>query len=247
MERLGEFEIFKQQQKLPCSSIVTLMSNEPFILTAYTNENIEIGTFFIEEVIPIEGNNTKVDINIEINDIGLFSLKSAYLIEEKTSEEQNKLQLVKFKINNDDSIDYCKDVKQNNFYFVNQHGGINSIQEQQEKENFSQNENCFHPLKIRSVTANLTEELLSKYKQMEETMVNKDKMEKERIESKNSFEEYVYKMRENFFSESSLQHAMMKKVLDEAVNWLQNDGEDEEESIYYEKLEELKSYCEEFK
>lgn len=43
MERLGEFEIFKQQQKLPCSSIVTLMSNEPFILTAYTNENIEIG------------------------------------------------------------------------------------------------------------------------------------------------------------------------------------------------------------
>ncbi|XP_067124361.1 heat shock 70 kDa protein 4L-like isoform X1 [Centruroides vittatus] len=249
LESLGDFQIFKQNQKLPSSSIVTVMSSEPFILKAYTNENIEIGTFFIEEVIPIEGNNTKVDVNVEINESGLFSIKSAYLIEEKTPEEQNKLQLTKFSTNNNNnnSVCCCKDIEQNTFFFVNQQEEENSIQEQKEskesgKDVFNQTQNNLCLLKTRSITKSLSEETLLKYKQMEETMINRDRLEKERTEAKNYFEEYIYRMKENVFNEISPQKESILSILDEATNWLENEGEDQEEGIYIEKLEQLKNY-----
>lgn len=74
-----------------------------------------------------------------------------------------------------------------------------------------------------------------------------DRLEKERADSKNSVEEYVYEMRskiydiyQNFISDAD--KGKFQKVLDDAENWLYEDGEDEKKKAYVDKLASLKVF-----
>ncbi|XP_070553175.1 heat shock 70 kDa protein 4-like [Ptychodera flava] len=76
-------------------------------------------------------------------------------------------------------------------------------------------------------------------------MIMQDKQEKDRIDSKNSVEEYVYDMRnklyeryEKFISEKDRE--TFSKLLDDTENWLYEDGEDEKKQVYIDKLASLK-------
>lgn len=76
-------------------------------------------------------------------------------------------------------------------------------------------------------------------------MIMQDRLEKERADAKNSVEEYVYEMRskiydmyEKFISDAD--KAKFQKVLEDAENWLYEDGEDQKKKVYVDKLASLK-------
>ena len=81
-----------------------------------------------------------------------------------------------------------------------------------------------------------------------------DKLEKERIDSKNALEEYVYDLRNKLTSEDDLYSFVLEKdrasltvLLDEIENWLYDEGEDSNRQTYCDKLAHLKDQGEPIK
>jgi hypothetical protein len=73
-----------------------------------------------------------------------------------------------------------------------------------------------------------------------------DRKEREKSDAKNSLEEYIYGVRDKVqggpleeFIEEAAREAFCSK-LSELENWLYEDGEDEEKSVYAAKLKEIK-------
>jgi len=88
-------------------------------------------------------------------------------------------------------------------------------------------------------------------------MVAQDRKEKDRIDVKNALEEYVYNLRDKLDGEyqqfvNEEEKSKWITNLNALETWLYEDGEDQERSVYAQKLEELKvmvkkltrrSYC----
>merc|ERR1712141_262610 len=79
----------------------------------------------------------------------------------------------------------------------------------------------------------------------EATFTQKDLQESDRLNAKNSVEEYIYDIRgkihdelEEYLAEDN--RAAFSNQLEDAENWLYEDGEDCERNVYVEKLKELK-------
>lgn len=76
-------------------------------------------------------------------------------------------------------------------------------------------------------------------------MIMKDKLEQARADAKNSVEEYIYNMKndlldkyEQFVSEQDKEKFEAK--LDDAENWLYDEGEEQSKTVYKDKLASLK-------
>merc|ERR1712061_512090 len=79
----------------------------------------------------------------------------------------------------------------------------------------------------------------------EATFTQKDLQESDRLNAKNSVEEYIYDIRgkihdelEEYLAEDN--RAAFSNQLEDAENWLYEDGEDCERNVYVDKLKELK-------
>merc|ERR1712141_752669 len=79
----------------------------------------------------------------------------------------------------------------------------------------------------------------------EATFTQKDLQESDRLNAKNSVEEYIYDIRgkihdelEEYLAEDN--RAAFSNQLEDAENWLYEDGEDCEKQVYVDKLKELK-------
>lgn len=76
-------------------------------------------------------------------------------------------------------------------------------------------------------------------------MISRDRNEKERLDSRNALEEYVYDLREKLdgdlsgFVEDS-EKQKLSETLSSLENWLYEDGSDEKKEVYVEKLQDLK-------
>lgn len=75
-------------------------------------------------------------------------------------------------------------------------------------------------------------------------MVAQDRKEKDRIDVKNALEEYVYNLRDKLEGDyrdyvTATEKTKMVDTLNALENWLYEDGEDQEKSVYAQKLEEL--------
>jgi len=96
------------------------------------------------------------------------------------------------------------------------------------------------------MSGHLSEERLEEAVQEEASMRAQDKQESERLTAKNSFEEYIYDIRaklcdelEEFILEDDRNRMTME--LEDMENWLYEDGEYAERSIYQNKLGELRT------
>lgn len=75
-------------------------------------------------------------------------------------------------------------------------------------------------------------------------MISRDRNEKERLDSRNALEEYVYDLREkldmelNTFVEDN-ERQKLAGTLSALENWLYEDGSDEKKQVYLDKLQEL--------
>lgn len=76
-------------------------------------------------------------------------------------------------------------------------------------------------------------------------MISRDRNEKERLDSRNALEEYVYDLREkldtdlNIFVEEG-DRRRLNETLAQLETWLYEEGDDEKKEVYLQKLTELK-------
>ncbi|XP_059174852.1 heat shock 70 kDa protein 4-like [Physella acuta] len=233
--------------------------------------NSEIGVFKINNVSSqANGDSSKVKVKVRINAHGLFNVVSASMYEkldgtEDGDEVKDSMEVdedaKKKEANNGDAVvngeqsptemDQSSSSEQQN---------VEENQEQtQEKAADTPNSDVADkkaPKKTKKtvktidlpIDANvfqLSKEVINRLMEQENDMVMQDKHEKERADSKNAVEEYVYEMRdklyavyENYITEDDRSQFSLK--LEDTENWLYEDGEDQNKQVYLDKLAELK-------
>lgn len=99
-------------------------------------------------------------------------------------------------------------------------------------------------LPIESESISLSRKELDDLIEKEGKMIMQDKMEKERADAKNALEEFVYEFRdrlsglyEKFLKEE--ERTKIGKILEDTENWLYDEGEDQQKSVYAQKLVDL--------
>merc|ERR1712025_393368 len=97
------------------------------------------------------------------------------------------------------------------------------------------------------VVGALSRDKLEAATEQEKTLTNQDAYESTRLVAKNSVEEYIYAIREKMYEEleqyilEADKEAYSSK-LTQTEDWLYEDGEDCEKSVYEDKLKELKNW-----
>jgi len=82
--------------------------------------------------------------------------------------------------------------------------------------------------------------------ELERSFVSQDKQESERLNSKNAVEEYIYEIRSKIHDEleafvTEEERSKFSMQLEDAENWLYEDGEDVDKPVYMAKLTDLKA------
>lgn len=91
----------------------------------------------------------------------------------------------------------------------------------------------------------MTPEELNVLVEIENELIAQVKLEKERVDAKNAVEEYVYGMREKIYDQYEKHltedvREQFSSLLTKTEDWLYEEGEDEEKSVYVSKLAELR-------
>jgi len=102
-------------------------------------------------------------------------------------------------------------------------------------------------LPVEVLSTRLQRDQLNLLIEAEAEMVAQDRKEKERIDVKNALEEYVYSLRSKLDEEykdfvTEEEKSKMISSLNDVENWLYDEGENQERSVYAKKLEELKKF-----
>jgi len=103
-------------------------------------------------------------------------------------------------------------------------------------------------LQVLSTTATIDYTLKNIYLEREIEMVMEDKLVADTEDRKNALEEYIYDLRgklDDLYSKfaSEDEKSQLRSILDDAENWLYEEGEDTSKAIYISKIEELRSHA----
>ncbi|KAL5775370.1 hypothetical protein ACOSP7_012927 [Xanthoceras sorbifolium] len=229
--------LFPKGQPFPSVKILCLHRSSNFHMEAfYADQNElpkgvspQVASFMIGPFQSSLGKMAKVKVRVQLDLHGVVNVQSASLIEEsmddlETSRDAYSTSEVNAKsdhthaVANDDEIDKArkgKDIK---------------------RLEIPVNE---------SVYGGMTKTEVAEAVQKELQLAEQDlKMERTK-DKKNALESYVYEMRDkilnayrNFATETEREH--ISRNLQETEDWLYEDGDDESESVYSEKLEDLK-------
>ncbi|XP_054611871.1 heat shock 70 kDa protein 4a [Dunckerocampus dactyliophorus] len=265
-EGLSDCEVFPRNHASPFSKVLTFYRKEPFVLEAYYNNpkeltypNTSIGQFLVQNVVAqTSGESAKVKVKVRVNVHGVFSVSSASLVEvvktvdgeepmetdQAVKEEENKMQVDQEDQKPDPGED--KKCEPEEMETATEDG-------KQEKKNDQPPQAKKPKVKTKTVELpiesnlywQLSSDVLNAFVENEGKMIMQDKLEKERNDSKNNVEEYVYEMRdklygslEKFVNEADRDAFSLK--LEDTETWLYEDGEDQQKQVYIDKLAELK-------
>merc|ERR1712018_491564 len=231
-----------------------------------------IGNFEIGEVYPMpDGANQKVKVKVRINLNGIFGVNSANFVEKQEVEEEVPMDVdeakedASKKENKEETPDNSNNDKPNEK--VNgekledsEMKDAEKKDEGVEKEKKDETEKKSPPKMVKKkktisktidlpITSQavgaLPKTKLEEAMSQEATFTQKDLQESDRLNAKNSVEEYIYDIRgkihdelEEYLAEDN--RATFSNQLEDAENWLYEDGEDCEKDVYVEKLKELK-------
>jgi molecular chaperone DnaK (HSP70) len=253
--------VFPRFEKIPLSKLLTIYKREPFEIEAryrFPNNipysDARIGKFYIGNVVPnAQGDNSEVKLKARITKNGIFEISSPQIIE--TFEVEQK---------------QAEDQKQD---AASSHGENGSLSTNGDSENQNGSEDVVMsedqnntaepavaaanvPLKKKKTKAidlpltakvpQFTKMEINNFMEQEFFMIQQDRKEKERSESKNNVEEYIYETREKLSSD--YQHFILEenksifmKLLDDTESWLYSDeAENQEKSVYVDRLTKLK-------
>ncbi|CAK9299722.1 unnamed protein product [Gordionus sp. m RMFG-2023] len=233
----GHLEIFPRYQEIPYSKVVTFYKEEPFVIEArytYPN-NIPIGDPIIGQYKILldqskKANPKKIKVKVRIDASGLFRIVNCNAVtladsikETRKEEKENaekKCQNEETKTENEPQSPLKTSHKSNH--------------QQQEISVEAQNRSPF-----------MDQKYVEHLKEVECSMLARDRAEKARADAKNALEEFVYETRDKigdswseFATENEKQD--ISKILTDTEDWLYGEGEDVKKQTYVDKLESLK-------
>uniref|UniRef100_A0A3Q2ZHD5 Heat shock protein 4a n=1 Tax=Hippocampus comes TaxID=109280 RepID=A0A3Q2ZHD5_HIPCM len=250
-EGLSDCEVFPKNHTAPFTKMLTFYRKEAFLLEAYYNNpkelsypNTSIGQFLIQNVVPqSSGESAKVKVKVRVNIHGLFSVSGASLTEVlKATDGEEPMETDQ--TGKDEEVCILKQFPTRNFQTATEEGKQEKKNEPQAKKPKVKTKTVELPIET-NLYWQLSTDVLNTFVENEGKMIMQDKLEKERNDSKNNVEEYVYEMRdklfgslEKFVTEADRDAFSLK--LEDTETWLYEDGEDEKKQVYIDKLAELK-------
>merc|ERR1719192_41791 len=253
----GEMEVFPANHPVPFSKMLTFYKSSTFQVTGeYVAEvpypEKHIGVFEIGDVRPTaEGGSQKVKVKVRINPNGIFGVSSANLVEKHEVEEEvpEEMETDEKKEEGEKKEEENKEAKPEGETKADEKMETGEAKPEEKKEvkmvkrKKVVNKNIDLPISQR-VNGQLSYERLQNAIQEENSMNNQDRAEADRLTAKNSVEEYIYDIRgklceelEEFMVEDDRNKYSLE--LEDAENWLYEDGEFAEKPEYQKKLTEL--------
>lgn len=236
----NEMKVFEQYHTAPFSRLLTVQRREPMTINVHYEPNSIpypdpfIGAFHVKDIKPnVNGDPQEVKIKVRINQNGIVLVSSATMIEKRESEEP---------VTPPATANGEQSAQPNSGEESPKAGEPMDLQEDKKKKVTTKSID----LTIDGKTHGFVSTELSKYHELEMQMIANDRQEKERIDARNALEEFVYEMRGKIQEYGEL-HAYvesdeMSKIclqLEDIENWLYEDGENCERTVYKEKLLEL--------
>lgn len=221
--------VFNKNNAVPSTKILTFYRKDPFDLEAkYAEPNKLpgvmspwIGRFSVKGVKADSKNDFMIcKLKARVNLHGVLNVESGYWVEEVDVEEEIKEE--------GDAMETDENVKPKTRKVKKQVKGGD--------------------LQVLSSTATIDYTLKNIYMEREIEMVMEDKLVADTEDRKNALEEYIYELRgklDDVYSKfaSEGEKSQLRSILDDAENWLYEDGEDTSKAIYISKIEELRSHA----
>ncbi|PAV57800.1 hypothetical protein WR25_05107 isoform D [Diploscapter pachys] len=243
----GESDVFAEREEFPFAKMVTLFRRDTFQVDArYAFPNMvphstsAIGSWRVTGVTPNpDGSARKVKVKVRLNPDGIFSVASATAYETQIVDEPAGPLTPAPGESMDQGQSPQDDAQQQ--------------QQNNGEEQAAQPEQPKGPkTKTIAIELNVEEHFpqnfdAQKFYEMEILMQRADEKEKKKADAKNSVEEYVYEMRDklsdHYQDYVTAQDAdSFRSQLTDTENWLYDEGEDTEQTVYEQRLSELKKY-----
>jgi len=255
-EESGEMEVFKVNEGIPFSKMLTFFRNDAFVVTGEYSADIpyphkHIGDFEIMEVRPnAEGGSQKVKVKVRVNPNGVFSVVSASLVEKQEIEEEVPVDM---------EVETKEEGKPAEGGEEKKDGEKMDTEEGKSEEKAPEEKPKPVKTELRKkivnktvdlavtprVTGALSRDRMEAAVNEEIRMHNQDQQEADRLVAKNAVEEYIYDIRgkicdelEEFILEDDRNSFSLQ--LEDLENWLYEDGEFAERNEYQGKLTELR-------
>ncbi|KAF9110422.1 adenyl-nucleotide exchange factor sse1 [Mortierella sp. AM989] len=217
-----ELVVFNKNNSIPSTKVLTFYRSEPFDLEAQYAEPSEIptginpwvGRFSIKKVEPVNGEPACVKVKARINIHGILTIDSAYVVEEVIKEE----------LIEDANAEENPDAPL-----------TRKVKKLVKKGD----------LPVVSATSALDRAIINELKEKEMEMIASDKLVVDTEMAKNTLEEYIYDTRSKVNDgvyKDYINPADKEKFiqdLDNAENWLYDEGDEATKSVYSDKLAEL--------
>ncbi|KAG0364092.1 heat shock protein 70 family [Gamsiella multidivaricata] len=219
-----ELVVFNKNNSIPSTKVLTFYRSEPFDLEAHYAEpqdipagiNPWIGRFSIKKVEPVNGEPACVKVKARINIHGVLTVESAYVVEEVIKEE-----LIEENANADTE---------------NPDAPLTRKVKKLVKKG---------DLPVVSATSALDRAIINELREKEMEMIAADKLVVDTEMAKNTLEEYIYDTRSKVNGgvyASYINPSDKDKFLEDlnnAENWLYDEGDETTKSVYTAKLAEL--------
>merc|ERR1719264_2042293 len=255
----GEMEVFPAFHAVPFSKMLTFFKSDTFKVAGEYSSPVpfpdsHIGDFEVGEVRPTaEGANQKVKVKVRINPNGIFGVASASLVEKHEIEEEVPVEMEvdekkesggEEKMEGDEKKEEAKEGGEDKMETEEAKKEGEKKEVKMEKRKKTVNKTIELPVSSR-VQGQLSYDKLQAATSSESMMAKADRDEADRLNSKNSVEEYIYEIRgkicdelEDFMLEGDREK--FQRELTDAEDWLYEDGEFADKKTYTEKLATLR-------
>ncbi|XP_022842883.1 heat shock 70 kDa protein 16-like isoform X2 [Olea europaea var. sylvestris] len=221
--------LFPKLHPFPSLKMLTLHRSGTFHMEAfYTDQNelpsgvsTRISSFTIGPFKVPHSEKMKIKVRVNLNLHGIVTIESASLVEDNSNDSTNK---------NDGTLsDKMEPTNQESSSKANGAAAVT-------RHDITIDENIY---------GGMTPHELSQAQEKELQLAQRDIMMERTKDKKNSLESYVYEARNKILNEyrsfaTDLEREGISNNLQQTEEWLYEDGDDESESVYTEKLEDLK-------
>lgn len=243
--------VFERGSHVPSAKMLTFYRSEPFdIVAEYTDdsdlpsqEERSIGQWTIGPFKVPEGQKTKLKVKAVLNLNGIVALESVNAIEEEEVEVKVK-QDSKPENDEDTAMKDQETGKEANAEAEAKEKGEADSQEETKPSVVKKTKTKKIPVPFTSNTGEVSKERIQALFEQEAEMALQARIQEETADARNAVESYVYSLR-NRMSDSLRpfvppeQYDQLAKTLDEAEEWLYDEGEDQAKSVYVAKLAEI--------
>lgn len=263
----GDMEVFPKFHAVPYSKMLTFYRRDNFSVEGEYDGSAPlpdqyIGKFEIGEVKPLpDGGNQKVKVKVRVNLHGIFLVSTASYSEKHEIEEEVPMEVETPKEGANGEAAGAPEATAATGDKGGEEKKTDEAGEPMEDSKEDASAKPKEPVKMEKrkktvtktidlpitpiVVGALSRDKLELATDLEKTFVAQDNQEAERLNAKNTVEEYIYDIRSKIHEEfadfiAEEDRSQFVNELESAENWLYEDGEDCEKSAYVDRLKALR-------